>query len=582
MNVNKDKFNIFNNIKWYEYIFIVVLAVFPVLHVATGLDLTDTSYSLGNFENFAIMNPTWSIATFGANVTGTIFTHLPGGHTWLGMNIYTSIFLCLFTLLVYLLIRQYVSPWIAFAGEFIALSLCWAPHTVLYHYMSYYLLTIATIVLLIGIYRESRVLMLMAGIVLGFNVFVRFPNIVDCGLIICVWAYGIFNKSKFVKELVNTLICIGGFIIGCVINLLIVTVIYGPSSFVDMIGSLFGMTNTATGYTPKSMVWGIVNHFLIFKKPFIILAGIIVVLVTVGIFTHKKIVRYLSFVLEAILFAAFMFWARRNGFYSFDYKEYQSMVMFAVLFLYIAGLMGIATVIFVKDKFTRVVALSTLVTIAVTPLGSNNGLYPVFNNMFLIAPFTIYCGLCLVNMCGTDYESLKSRLLIQLRNALVLFGAFATATFAIFGFVFVFRDTGFPVHNSVAVTGISKVAGMHTNKANADKITGIYEYAESNGLVGNAGIFYGNFPGLSYILEMPSAIGHSWADLDSFTAEEMKENLSTVSVGTPVIVSNVLTGDMNVIDDEDPAKVKLLKTFIANNGYSLDYTDGEIEVYMVK
>ena len=58
-------------------IFLAVLVLLPFLHLAFGVEFTDTGYSLGNYENLEHMNLTWTIATFWANMVGKFFTILP-------------------------------------------------------------------------------------------------------------------------------------------------------------------------------------------------------------------------------------------------------------------------------------------------------------------------------------------------------------------------------------------------------------------------------------------------------------------------------------------------------------------------
>ena len=88
----------------HESIFVhIVLPLFLVLYALDGIlqgaDITDTMYSLANYENFGSLDPMWAIATFLPNVTGAILSHLPGGGTMAGMNIYCTVFVVLPALL---------------------------------------------------------------------------------------------------------------------------------------------------------------------------------------------------------------------------------------------------------------------------------------------------------------------------------------------------------------------------------------------------------------------------------------------------------------------------------------------------
>ena len=70
----------------YRIVFPLVLLAFPLLLVNQGIDITDTTYSLGYYRFMEEMDVTWVLATYLANVTGAFFMKLPMGDTLLGMN----------------------------------------------------------------------------------------------------------------------------------------------------------------------------------------------------------------------------------------------------------------------------------------------------------------------------------------------------------------------------------------------------------------------------------------------------------------------------------------------------------------
>lgn len=77
-----------------------------------------------------------------------------------------------------------------FSGEIIALGLCWCPSTILYNYLTYFLMTAGILLLYRGICRKQAACFVAAGICLGANVAVRMPNVVQAAFILAVW-YGI-------------------------------------------------------------------------------------------------------------------------------------------------------------------------------------------------------------------------------------------------------------------------------------------------------------------------------------------------------------------------------------------------------
>ena len=70
---------------------VLILLLYPLRKVNTGIDLMDAGYALGNYRFFETMNQVWKLATYLANITGVILSKLPYGDTWLGMNVYTAL-----------------------------------------------------------------------------------------------------------------------------------------------------------------------------------------------------------------------------------------------------------------------------------------------------------------------------------------------------------------------------------------------------------------------------------------------------------------------------------------------------------
>ncbi len=72
-------------------LFVIILAFYPLIRINQGLDVSDTAYSLVNFQYFPSADGTWQTATYLANAAGYLFMQLPKGDTLLGMNFYTGL-----------------------------------------------------------------------------------------------------------------------------------------------------------------------------------------------------------------------------------------------------------------------------------------------------------------------------------------------------------------------------------------------------------------------------------------------------------------------------------------------------------
>ena len=68
MNMKQNKIYGFLQ-KWIP---VLILLLYPLRKVNTGIDLMDGGYSLGNYRFFTTMNQVWKLATYLANVLGAI------------------------------------------------------------------------------------------------------------------------------------------------------------------------------------------------------------------------------------------------------------------------------------------------------------------------------------------------------------------------------------------------------------------------------------------------------------------------------------------------------------------------------
>ena len=184
------------------YLSALLLLVYPLRHAWTGLDIMDAGYSLGNYQYFDSLNKTWKFATYLSNIVGRLLSWLPFGNTWVGMNFYTSLLIGITAAVVYLffvrLCVQAQGAWwekhILFLAEFTAVSLCWAPSVILYHYLGYFFITAAALLLYQAITKDKENYYIIAGVILGLCVAVRMPNITYMALILPVW-YSCFQTD---------------------------------------------------------------------------------------------------------------------------------------------------------------------------------------------------------------------------------------------------------------------------------------------------------------------------------------------------------------------------------------------------
>lgn len=572
------------------------LLLFSLRHVTWGLDLWDTGYNYANYtyaspEHMGIM---WWFSTYLTNLVGHVFTLLPFGDTLVGLNVYTGLLVGGISVLGYFFCRRRLgmTRTCAFAGEMIALCLCWCPSAKLYDYLTYLLFLLCVIFLYNGLTGRKKSLLVLAGVCLGTNIFVRFSNLPEAGLILAVWGYaflegletrdkdgkagqaGETGKAGMAEQAGETgkawktgqswlgaalagagyytLWCLVGYLIPLILGFGWIAVRYGIGEYAEGIRLLFSMTNTATDYQAGSMLYGLVWPFWEGKY---------------------WVVRILIFVLAASLFALTMdyaplclkqgkreqrIWAQRfftglggvgslgftallvywlyskeePSFTSSHFKSYDPIYWPAVMLLVLA--IGICLVQIFRRKSSRqekLLAGLILLVIPLTSLGSNNGLYPSFNNLFLTAPYLLQ-EMSRFTRWAYRRASQKPKEWSDLRWNFIP-AAFAGWAFLIlimiqfgmFGLRFAFCEGTGVQARGYEVLNNRVLRGVEMSYERAQWLSEISEFSAQNGLAGQEAIFYGMIPSLSFYLEMPAAF-HAWADLKSYHYVTMMEAIN--------------------------------------------------------
>ncbi len=584
-----------------KYLFPLLLLFYPFLGVNQGVDIADTTYSLGNFLFRDRLDQMWMLATYLPNVVGHSLSRLPGGTTMLGMNIYTTLFISLTALLAYYLLQRFIPGWMIFLGEFLAISLCWCPHVILYNYMTYLFFTLGTLLLLYGLLvNDNKWFFIAAGFSLGLNVMVRFPNVLEAGLILVVWFYGYLTGKEQKKwtghAWQQTGYSILGYVFGAALPMAFIIATYGITAYGEMIGSLLGMTGGASDYTAGGMLASIISaygHTLSWMVWLLVCIGggfVLFILLPEKAGVIKKIL-YLCGI--AVIFK-YLF---SRGYFTRNYYYYDSMFQPAMAFLILTICLCVFTMGGGMHASTeeRALALTALLILLITPLGSNNYTYPVLNNLFLIAPISLWLMRRFITWTGAVYRHTYRFVWLALGNVLMLFLFLQSVLFHV-NYAFGDGDDG-TVRDTV-ITSVSRAQSMVTTAENAASLTQLYRFLEEQNLQGRDTIQFGNAPGVIYLCELEPAIFTLWPDLDSNTVEKFDEALTEVGLLANSREDGVLAADSTkTVGDEQytlpliivyrdfageaaaEAKYDILLDYMNNYGYNNIFSNDEYQVY---
>ena len=524
---NKQKLDKVLNI-----LFPVLLFLYPLRHIRVGVEWWDTGYNYANFTYMDRMDEMWLFSTYLANAVGNFFTKLPFGDTMIGLNMYTSLVVSALALAGYFFFLKEVKlpPVIIFLGEFLALSFCWCPTALLYNYLTYVLLGAGMVLLYYALSREKRrnLFFVLAGICLGINVFVRFSNLANMALIVAVWAMGIIRKEKLIRVVQQTLWCVLGYVIGLGGMFGLLSLQYGAENYIQGVLRLLAMPSEATSYTIPSMVEAQLRNYLqnmiwlSYLAGFMLL-GMIVYQVLPKSWKWLKNIGYVVCVFGS--FYVLMCMKMFNMKYSTKHSAFQWGVILLTATL-IAGI-----IVIFKKRFTereKLLCGLGIIVMVVTPLGSNNHLHSSVNNLFFIAPFTLWLLYRFLRFLPQVWKVKKLELsTFPLKAMCGCIFCMILLQGTLFGWFYVFSegDGGENLHTSIENNAILK--GMLTDEGRAKNISEISAYVQEKDLKGQEVILYGQIPAMSYYLEMPFAIS-AWPDLSSYNYSVMESDLQEI------------------------------------------------------
>lgn len=567
-----------------EIIFPLLLLLLPLLKINQGIDLSDTPYNLGNYRFFAESEGVWVLSTFLSNVIGYVFTKLPFGGTMLGMKFYGALIVSAMALFSYRFFKTKMPSWVAFLGEVAAIGFCWCPVGILYHYLSYFFFLLGVVFLFRALAGCRPVCLVIAGVCLGLNVAVRVPNVLEVVLIVALWYYGSLKKKSFEEIAKETGLCVAGFLGAQLLMFGVMSGLYGIGAYPEMIGGLFGIAGRASDYTFGEMLASIFSAYLTgFKWMLYMLLCILPGIPFMIIKKEKFPLLRKGIYCLCILFLFFVL--GKWGMYNLKYYQKESGLQWGVVFL----LLSIGVCIWMlltkeADDEWKLIGILSLVVILITPLGSNNYVWPILNNLFFAAPVTFWMiyrfarwGRTYLDTTGkVPLFSAKAMLL-----AMVL--AFFVQSVGLLG-GYVFRDGEGGEKRSAVLSNNPILTGMYTTPENAKALDELSLFVNGSDAAyeGKKLILYGNIPGLSYYLDRAPALSTSWPDLASSDMESLRTDLAQIAGEIsqkgqkPLVIFAAQTMEKDSSEDD---KLKLIREFVNENDYRQVFVNDAFVVY---
>ena len=230
-------------------------------------------------------------------------------------------------------------------------------------------------------------------------------------------------------------------------------------------------------------------------------------------------------VLWGAVCGSMVWWLYQGGFFSFLFYSYDPIWHPGPLFLMLTMLIA-AIRIFHRDspKEEKLISGMIILIIMLTPIGSNNGVLPSLNNLFLAAPYTLWESWRFLRLGEKRMKRGVVFSAFPAKSILVSFLALCLFQFGAFGAKFAFAEATGIQDAEVMVDNNAILRNIKMSPQKAEWMTQLSAYVNENGLQGQEVILYGWIPALSYYLQMPSAF-NPWSDLASYSFETMEGDM---------------------------------------------------------
>lgn len=484
-----------------------------------------------------------------------------------------------------------IPPVLVIIGQFVALNVCWAPSAILYDYLTFLFMDIGLILMLVGLKEHRNREVVICGVLLGANMFVRFSNLTELIFCVLIPVYyiilGIDCKMRgekwekiWLKQMLKQIAAfLIGYAAGVVVILGYISIRYGFSEYVNGIGELMEMSKITPGYSPQFMINHLVTNLIRYGLRLWHVAAAAVIGALCGIAAdrgdrkiHKKICIWIAGGIGVVLAIRVVYtYLTKCNYISTDPLSYDSvyapMLMVGVMTIVIAVARVFSKSADMAEKFLGVIVVSAYL---LSVVGSSTEFLLGMNNYFVLMPYLLW-EIC--QFCKAKFKAgslLPAKIIV---SAFVGFCCFMTIGYGKF---FVYEEAGTYIGRDYEVTNNDTLRGMHMVGYKATMFQELTAYLENDGLAGREVILYDMNPGFAFYLQLPPAF-NTWPALGSYSCEKLEKALEEIKT-REVLPIMILT---NSFDTDERSKSEVLRQYMQECEYEKTYSSGPYDVYVV-
>lgn len=581
----------FNLNKTTKYDFGVVLFAIVIVQLILGVqgfDICDDGFVLSFYQQIynAPSSVEYSFTYWLSGVVGGLWYELypKGGVLW--FKFFTVIINTLIFYVGYYVFKQCVPKRIALLGLVIALFVNDYGFLVYYHNHLTALLALVSVVFLIkGLEKDRAVAIIIAGAIIGVNVFSRIPNITLTVFVLAIPFYFLLQKRALknaIKPMVQYTVGVGlGFVI-----IAILLVLLGQFEIMqNALLSLFdlGATKNSTHNFSDLIKIYYRNYIILFTAIAELTLAVVLFFAT---FNYLKKQIWLRGVVLAIGFCFTFIWFYNGNIYP----------------VYAMSYVGALLVIVTKNEaVTKTVAFLGLLMLTFLTFGSAGAIKSSgYMCIWLSLPFFFYAINSFKNDAITFNTSLVSTNIVLTQKSLSAFLVFISIAFFLAKGLNISKQAYFDNGSRLKKTYAIKsdlAKGVYTTQRRAEIINDLLQHLEKYVKPNDYLLTYDKIPMVHFLTETRPYMYNGWVWIYDSNSFEKKLNKAEKQIATyPVVVlqkfettikfsepipnymSENLVDTKGLINTYDGKKNALMNGFLLRNDYQVVWSNAYFNI----
>ena len=552
LTINKRYDNIISKI------LLVILCVWPLFFITKGIDYMDSGFYLSHYRYYfdgCINSP----AAFElSNFFGALFYKILPDAKFLGFRVLDWIASCITWIFVYKIgSKSLPKTWSALAVLIGSIFVRRYPMILSYNTFSFLLISIAMYYLQKGIINKDNKSIIISGAIIGFNVFFRLPNSLQCiYVLVPLLSLLSLNKEDIKVQAKFALkqcmyFTIAGFI-GLFIGFAICVIFEGFTGTIDSIGLTLSLLDEGR-HTTSFMMDRISKEYISFKQyitnigkyPLYTLGtGLVLGLVRIYIKDKRVLILSLLGLVLAIIKIC-----------SVIVDNLNYLVNITVLAPYFISLIiSVISLAFIyKNRDAFITSLMFILLMLIFPIGTDNGI--MHSCLFM------YIVLLNILVSLNGYKIKNHNITLVLQSIFTVFAAVIIITFGIGGTKNIllaqsYNDGSYNRQN--CYLDIPELWGMQTVDTRAKAIKSLYDELESNEKYKDRELLMLGNCSLIYTITDYKPFGREvWADLEHVDKDKIFKQLEN-SEKKPIVLIEDLDNLQHSEDYSSHAKANEL------------------------